>query len=136
MGYSGCEVFPKQDQILAERGDVGNFINLPYFDAENTLRYAVDAKGSELSLEQFLDLVEKRKTTLDALSKLKFESKEEEFDSLIPCIKNLVLMGIPQGMRNNAMFHTGVYLNKKYPDNWKKKLEEWNQKIRAAAAGR
>tara|TARA_R100000426_G_scaffold4271_3_gene6660 strand:+ start:5867 stop:7396 length:1530 start_codon:yes stop_codon:yes gene_type:complete len=129
LGYSGCEVFPKQDQILAERGDVGNFINLPYFDSENTLRYAVNAKGAELSLEQFLNLVEKRKASLDDLSKLKFESKEEEFDSLIPCIKNLVLMGIPQGMRNNAMFHTGVYLNKKYPDNWKKKLEEWNQKI-------
>ena len=129
LGYSGCEIFPKQDQILAERGDVGNFINLPYFDEKNTLRYAVTAKNQDLSLKEFLNLVDKKKTTLDALSKMKFESKEEEFEGLIPCIKNLVLMGIPQGMRNNAMFHTGIFLRKKYPDGWKKKLEEWNTKI-------
>ena len=24
LGFSGCEIFPKQDKILAERGDVGN----------------------------------------------------------------------------------------------------------------
>lgn len=129
LGFSGCEIFPKQDQILADRGDVGNFINLPYFDSANTVRYAFDDKGEELELEDFLKEVEKKRTTLDALNGLKFETKSDEFDGLIPCIKNLVLMGIPQGMRNNAMFHTGVFLRKKYPDEWKKKLESWNQKI-------
>ncbi len=51
LGYGGCEVFPKQSKILAERGDVGNFINLPYFDSENTLRYAFNNKGEDLPLE-------------------------------------------------------------------------------------
>jgi len=37
LGFGGCEVFPKQDKILAERGDVGNFINLPYFDQKEYL---------------------------------------------------------------------------------------------------
>ena len=36
LGYGGCEVFLKQEQLLVERGDVGNFINLPYFDSEQT----------------------------------------------------------------------------------------------------
>lgn len=40
LGYSGCEVFPKQDTIIAERGDVGNFINTPYFNAELPQRCA------------------------------------------------------------------------------------------------
>jgi len=44
LGFSGCEIFPKQDQILADRGDVGNFINLPYFDSDKTVRYAVDER--------------------------------------------------------------------------------------------
>ena len=44
LGHSNCEIFPKQDQILIDRGDVGNFINLPYFDADNSLRYAVDER--------------------------------------------------------------------------------------------
>ena len=30
LGYEGSEVFPKQTELLAERGDVGNFLNLPY----------------------------------------------------------------------------------------------------------
>ena len=129
LGYSGCEVFPKQDQILADRGDVGNFINLPYFDHQNTLRYAVDAKGNDLSLEEFLDLVDKKKTTIEDLSRLSFESKEQEFDGLIPCIKYIVMMGVGEGGRDNTMLHTGIFLKKKYPDNWKKKMEEWNGKI-------
>ena len=41
LGHGRCEIFPKQEQILVERGDVGNFINLPYFDSEQTLRYAI-----------------------------------------------------------------------------------------------
>jgi hypothetical protein len=40
MGYGGTEVFPKQVRLFLERGDVGNFLNLPYFDAESGLRYA------------------------------------------------------------------------------------------------
>ena len=29
LGHGRCEIFPKQEQVLVERGDVGNFINLP-----------------------------------------------------------------------------------------------------------
>ena len=42
LGFSGCEVFPKQDTIIEERGDLGNFINLPYFNADQTMRYCFD----------------------------------------------------------------------------------------------
>ena len=59
LGYGGCEIFPKQEQILVERGDVGNFINLPYFDEKQTLRYAIKEDGEPASLEEFLDLVER-----------------------------------------------------------------------------
>ena len=30
LGYEGSEIFPKQTEILVERGDTGNFLNLPY----------------------------------------------------------------------------------------------------------
>jgi hypothetical protein len=43
LGHSNCEIFPKQDQILVDRGDVGNFINLPYFDADNNKKEFDDA---------------------------------------------------------------------------------------------
>ena len=41
-GHSGCEIYPKQDKILADRGDVGNFINMPYFKADLTTRYCLN----------------------------------------------------------------------------------------------
>ena len=44
LGHGRYEIFPKQEQVLVERGDVGNFINLPYFDHAKTLRYAVIQK--------------------------------------------------------------------------------------------
>ena len=50
LGHSGREIFPKQDTILSERGDVGNFINLPYFDAELPLRYSTTRRYSPWSL--------------------------------------------------------------------------------------
>ena len=30
LGYSSAEIFPKQSSILIEKGDLGNFLNLPY----------------------------------------------------------------------------------------------------------
>ena len=32
LGYEGSEIFPKQTEILVERGDTGNFLNLPYYN--------------------------------------------------------------------------------------------------------
>jgi len=37
LGYGESEIFPKQIKLNLERGDVGNFLNLPYYDAEDGL---------------------------------------------------------------------------------------------------
>ena len=34
LGYSDCEIFPKQIRLQLDRGDEGNFLNMPYYDAE------------------------------------------------------------------------------------------------------
>ena len=128
LGYSGCEIFPKQDEILFERGDVGNFINLPYFDANNTIRYAIDKKGDDLTLEEFLDEVDKSKVSLADLEKIDFGTQREQFKDAPPCLQLFFTMGIPEGTRNKVMFNGGLYLKQKFPDNWKEKHEELNQK--------
>ena len=128
LGYSGCEIFPKQDEILFERGDVGNFINLPYFNAANTVRYAIGSDGNDLSLEEFLDEVDKSKVNLSQLEKIDFGTQREQFNDAPPCLQMFLLMGIPEGTRNNVMFNCGIYVKRKFPDSWKEKLEEMNQK--------
>ena len=128
IGYSGCEIFPEQDQILVERGDVGNFINLPYFAADQTTRYAINGTSDALDLEYFLDLVDKKTVSLGDLEKIDFGTQRELFSDAPPCLQLFLSNGIPEGTRNKVMFNVGTYLRKKYPEDWKKHLEEVNQK--------
>jgi len=64
LGHSGCEVFPKQDTILSDRGDVGNFINMPYQNADMTMRYAFNEQGEAMDLGEFLDKIEASRVSL------------------------------------------------------------------------
>ena len=62
LGHSGVEIFPKQDTIIVERGDVGNFINMPYFDAEMPQRFCFDDKdGEAMELDEFLVAIDKNR---------------------------------------------------------------------------
>ena len=63
LGYGSSEIFPKQVKLNAERGDTGSFLNLPYFNAENTMRYAFKENGEAATLEEFFELYEKNKIT-------------------------------------------------------------------------
>jgi hypothetical protein len=128
LGHAGCEIFPKQDQILAERGDVGNFINLPYFDAENTTRYAVASSGQDMELEEFLTHIEQNRVSLSTLESLDFGTHKESFSDAPPCLQLFLNNGIPEGTRNKVMFNVGNYLKKKYPEEWKTEFEDVNQK--------
>ena len=58
IGFGGCEIFPKQIKLVLERGDNGNFLNIPYFNQEEGLRYAIKDDGSAASLEEFLTYAE------------------------------------------------------------------------------
>tara|TARA_R110000803_G_scaffold151855_2_gene216888 strand:+ start:2654 stop:4195 length:1542 start_codon:yes stop_codon:yes gene_type:complete len=129
LGHSGCEIFPKQDRILSERGDVGNFINLPYFDSENTVRYMVDTEGNDIDLETFLTWVERSRLTMEDLSNLKtgVSDEDEAFSDGYPCLQAIVNMGVPEGTRNTTMFMVGQNLQHKFPDGWKAEMEAMNQ---------
>ena len=39
VGFSGAEIFPKQDYIRVDRGDTGRFLNLPYHASQRTVRF-------------------------------------------------------------------------------------------------
>ena len=56
LGEAGREIFPKQAEILVDRGDTGNFLNLPYFAGDDGTRYAFNLDGSAATLEEFYAL--------------------------------------------------------------------------------
>jgi hypothetical protein len=71
LGHSGCEIFPKQDKILSERGDVGNFLNLPYHNAELPQRYCFNENVESIELSDFLLKIEEKRCTINHLETLK-----------------------------------------------------------------
>jgi hypothetical protein len=106
------EIFPKQTQ-LGSTGS-GNWINLPYFNAENTVRYAYSVDGGALPLSTALNLCMQLRTTTKAL--------KDTLDSVPmaeapPCLQTMFLEGgAAEGERNAFMLNCGVYLKARFGD--------------------
>ena len=129
---AGTEIFPKQIQLVLERGDTGNFLNLPYFDHENGLRYAFKQDGSAATLAEFVEMAEATAIAPQELESL-LEKEIVEVDERIkngpPCLQILLRQGFPEGTRNNGLFNLGVYLRKAFPNDWETKILEYNQTV-------
>ena len=77
LGYEGSEIFPKQTEILVERGDTGNFLNLPYHNKMKGLRYAINDNGDGCTLENFINAYDKYSCRAkEMLKKLKRKKKK------------------------------------------------------------
>lgn len=106
LGYPKVEVFPKQI-AMAGANDIGNWINMPYFDSERTTRYAIHA-GKAISAEQFLQLAQQRavdRVALKAVAVIPALGLEDG----PPCLQFLAREGFGEGNRNNGLFNIGVY---------------------------
>jgi len=129
LGYGSCEIFPKQVELNTTRGDIGSFLNLPYFDNSNTMRYAFLDDGSAATLDQFFDLYDEHKIKKEDFEKIKIKTKKKTsgFDGP-PCLETLMNVGIDEGGRDNVLYHYSVYAKKKWPDDWENKISEFNNK--------
>jgi hypothetical protein len=126
LGFAGREIFPKQDKILFDRGDVGNFINTPYFNADATVRYAISETGEALSLEEFLDKVEANRIPMSKLEIAPHVEARDDLKDYPPCLEQIILQGVVNSYRNITMFNMIVAHRKASPEGWKKLLEESN----------
>ena len=127
LGYGGCEIFPKQVRLFLERGDVGNFLNMPYFDADDGLRYGIKDDGQSATLHEFFEMHKKYAQTPEQVGGITVDE-----DSTIPvkdgppCLQILAREKISEGGRNNGLFNLGVYLRKAYPDSWESEFLKYN----------
>lgn len=147
LGFAGSEIFPKQTKILVEQGDQGNWIIMPYFGSDYggklKFQYGLKKTGAEMTLEEFLTIAEKRRVTEEQLTALRSTNKSQPdaagkgkaktgkvkppFHNGPPCLQHMAVSGFPEGGRNNALFHIGVFLKKAEPADWQKALERDNQ---------
>ena len=128
LGYGESEIFPKQVKLHLDRGDVGNFLNLPYYDAENGLRYAFLDDGTSASIDEFYDLYDKHVQTPEEVVKLQVVGNKETdlLNDGPPCLQILCKSKISEGGRNNGLFNIGVYLRKAFPDSWESEILQYN----------
>jgi|TARA_R110000782_G_scaffold53851_1_gene114273 hypothetical protein len=109
LGCAGCEIFPKQVKLLLDKGQTGNYLNLPYFNAEDGERYAFDDEGKPCSLEQFYtlyDVYAQKNADVDYIK------LEDFFEDGPPCLNTLHHNGVPEGGRDETMTNVAVFYKK------------------------
>lgn len=128
LGFGGAEVFPKQNELLS-KADTGNWINMPYFNALSgpTPRYGI-YKGQVLDVEGYIARAEKIRLTHDQLQALVID-EGDEFAEGPPCLQSLARRKFGSGERNNGLFAVGIYLKKRYPDDWQQHVAAYNVKF-------
>jgi hypothetical protein len=128
LGEAGREIFPKQAEILVERGDTGNFLNLPYFAGDNGTRYAFKDDGTAASLEEFY--VEYDRFVQEHIPETPDGPAEPDHPVKDgpPCLQALCVQGFPEGTRNNGLFNVAIFLKKSLVVGWEDKLMEYNHK--------
>jgi hypothetical protein len=129
LGYAGSEIFPKQTEILVERGDTGNFLNLPYHGGIRGLRYAIKAGGEAASLESFYSIYDEWAQTREQVEEIvvKETKVQEAFEQGPPCLNKLAVDGFGEGSRNNSLFNIAVFCKKAFED-WENQVGQYNQK--------
>lgn len=153
LGIAGSEIFPKQSQLIADHGDVGNWIVMPYFG--NTYdglifdQSGLSDEGGPIPVDVFLARAESSRVELPALVIAGRAARAERRASSSsatngsgngttaplnfldgpPCLENLALRGFPEGTRNRSLFMVGVYARRRDPENWRKVVEEANQQF-------
>lgn len=114
------ETFPKQVRLSANA--VGNWINLPYYNAEHTTRYAYDYEGNPLAFSKAMQHCMSIRTTVkalkDALSQLPFSPAP-------PCLQTLYIndeITEASHNRNVFLFNVASYLKARFGDAYAERL--------------
>lgn len=126
LGHAGVEVFPKQNDLpgKGEQQQLGNWINLPYFKSEDSIRYCYEG-GKQLDFDRFLDIAESKRCTAAELVK----KADGDHAEAPPCMQRMISEGVGGGQRNEALYNLTIYLKKANPDNYVDKAHTLNARI-------
>ena len=134
LGVGGCEIFPKQDKIDVDRGDLGNWLNMPYYGGTRLGVVLQDGELVEQDIDTFLDYAFSKRLTkesLDAMAGNMRESiaaMEDVLEGAPPCLQHILQRGIPVGSRNNVLFNVGVYCFRRYGEDFRTEFSKLHDK--------
>jgi hypothetical protein len=115
LGYADTEIFPKQMEHPNE-DSTGNWINVPYFAANNTDRPAI-VEGRELSPLAFIKHIAATRITEAQFKKINV-TIDHTLDGAPPCVRKIWTAGLDQysGERDVGYYNIATFLNMKYGD--------------------
>lgn len=128
LGYGNSEIFPKQRQVQTEKGDLGSWLNMPYFGGDQSDRYGFKAGGLAMTLSEFLAKAwaSRQPASYAETEHRRRPDRDPDWGDGPPCMQHLVASGFPEGVRNKSLFALGVFAKKKYATDWVQRLERWN----------
>ena len=118
------EIFPKQASLVD--GQIGNWINLPYFNAKDTKQYLYRQNKDKYSIEEAVLEIKKRQQTEESL--LAFFENVPLKDAP-PCLQTIYLFSETDS-RNEYLFSLAGYFKTKYGDDFEFKIMEANNQLR------
>lgn len=144
------DIFPAQSELLTERGDLGNWLVMPYFGVNGPPgcgtyggkireQYGVKKTGAEMTLGEFLRAAEFAAQVTIPTPKAAPRQRAaggakrgngaapdiNDYSDGPPCLQHLVAGEIIDDGRKRALFHMGIY-HKKRGEDWKINLERSN----------
>jgi len=134
LGHAKREIYPKQDYVRFDKNDLPSWLNVPYHGGNNTTRYALDNNGNKLSVEGFFKFYDQKVVSeKDLIQQTIIQSDTKDENDLLkgapPCLITLLKDGIAEGGRNEMMYNVGVYLKKRYPNEWQGKIYVYNEQF-------
>jgi hypothetical protein len=149
LGFAGCEIFPKQTKVMVEHGDQGNWMVMPYFGGDFggklRMQYGLKKTGAEMTIDEFVNAVERKRLNAVQMEELRVRvlrgddgkpkkkrkeaGEREAFHNGPWCLQTMARSGFPDGGRNNALFHIGVFHRRANPDDWQQRVEKDNQEF-------
>jgi hypothetical protein len=158
LGYSGCEIFPKQTTLIVEKDDCPSWIYVPFggthdifaeqgcmTDNGNLMELSdavMHMKDMRITKGKFMEMFaeeEAAKTNGKTNGRkhpkgawVQEESYEVTLNTMFcdgpPCMWTIVHEKC-RGMQNNFLLNVLSFLKRKYPENWDKALEWVNYNV-------
>ena len=127
-GDKHVEVFPKQAKLTP--GTKGSCITIPYYNADEPVSWLWSPEHRPMAAEEAVNAMRRGKSSVTNLS----ESLDALELSDAPCCIQTVIVSSAldkDSGRNNFLFTCAVYLKKKFGEDFKSQLEEFNARLSA-----
>lgn len=117
------ETFPKQSGI--KDGGIGNWINIPYYNVQDTKQYVLTREGGAVDFAEAVDLCKRK--CIDMKDAKAFIEGAPLSDAP-PCIQSIYILG-DTFARNNYLFSVAVYYKAKVGDDFEFAVVEANNAL-------